>query len=77
MADSLASASVEAGIENALSAILVSPQFLFRIEADPAGLAPGTAYRVSDVELASRLSFFLWGSIPDDALLDAAERGDP
>ena len=74
--DSLASASFEAGIENAVSAILVSPQFLFRIEADPAGLAPGTAYRVSDVELASRLSFFLWGSIPDEALLDAAERGE-
>lgn len=73
---SLASASVEAGIENALSAILVSPQFLFRLETDPAGLAPGTAYRVSEFELASRLSFFLWGSLPDDALLDAAERGE-
>ena len=69
-------AGFEAGIENALSAILVSPQFLFRIEADPAGLAPGTAYRVSEFELASRLSFFLWGSLPDDALLDAAERGE-
>ena len=69
-------AGFEAGIENALTAILVSPQFLFRIETDPAGLAPGTAYRVSEFELASRLSFFLWGSIPDDALLDAAERGE-
>jgi hypothetical protein len=66
----------DAGIENAVSAILVSPQFLFRVEADPAGLAPGTAYRVSDLELASRLSFFLWSSIPDDALIDAAVRGD-
>jgi mono/diheme cytochrome c family protein len=66
----------EAGIENALSAILVSPRFLIRVEEDPAGVAPGTAYRVSDLELASRLSFFLWSSIPDDALLDAAVRGD-
>lgn len=69
-------AGFEAGIENALSAILVSPQFLFRVEADPSGLAPGTAYRLSDLELASRLSFFLWSSIPDDALLSAAERGE-
>ncbi|MDP3069564.1 MAG: DUF1592 domain-containing protein [Opitutaceae bacterium] len=66
-------AGFEAGIEHAITAILVSPQFLFRIEADPAGIAPGSAYHVSDLELASRLSFFLWGSIPDDALLDAAE----
>uniref|UniRef100_UPI0039C9F691 DUF1592 domain-containing protein n=1 Tax=Horticoccus sp. 23ND18S-11 TaxID=3391832 RepID=UPI0039C9F691 len=69
-------AGFEAGIENAVSAILVSPQFLFRVEADPAGIAPGTAYRISDLELASRLSFFLWSSLPDDALLDAAVRGD-
>jgi hypothetical protein len=66
----------EAGIENALGAVLVSPRFLFRVEHDPAGLAPGTAYRISDLELASRLSFFLWSSLPDDALLDAAVRGD-
>ncbi len=69
-------AGFEAGIESALTAILVSPQFLFRIEADPAGAAPGTVYRLSDLELASRLSFFLWSSLPDDALLDTAERGD-
>lgn len=69
-------AGFEAGIENALSAILVSPQFIFRVETDPAGVAPGTAYRVSDLELASRLSFFLWSSLPDDTLLDAAVRGD-
>jgi hypothetical protein len=68
-------AGFEAGIENALSAILVSPQFLIRVEADPTGLAAGTAYRVTDLELASRLSFFLWSSIPDEPLLDAAERG--
>ncbi len=66
----------EAGIEAALSAILVSPQFLFRIEHDPAGLSPGAAYRIRDLDLASRLSFFLWSSIPDDELLDAAVRGD-
>ena len=66
----------EAGIESALSALLVSPQFLFRIESDPVGVAPGVAYRVSDLELASRLAFFLWSSLPDDALLDAAARGD-
>ncbi|MDB6029900.1 MAG: Protein of unknown function (DUF1587)/Protein of unknown function (DUF1592)/Protein of unknown, partial [Verrucomicrobiales bacterium] len=66
----------EAGIESALSAVLVSPEFLFRVERDPAGAAPGTAYRLNDVALASRLSFFLWSSIPDDELLEAAERGD-
>ena len=66
----------EAGIENALSAVLVSPQFLFRVEIDPAGVAPGTVYRISDLELASRLSFFLWSSLPDDTLVDAAVRGD-
>ncbi|MEO6569693.1 MAG: DUF1592 domain-containing protein [Opitutaceae bacterium] len=69
-------AGFESGIENALSAILVSPHFLIRVEEDPAGVAPGTVYRVSDLELASRLSFFLWSSIPDDELLDAAVRGD-
>lgn len=66
----------DAGIEMALSAVLVSPEFLFRVERDPAGVAPGTAYRLSDVELASRLSFFLWSSIPDDELLDAAIAGN-
>ena len=56
--------------------MLVSPEFLFRIEQDPADAAqPGKAYRISDVELASRLSFFLWSSIPDDELLDLAEQG--
>ena len=65
----------DAGIGSALSAILVSPEFLFRIEEDPAGVAPNTAYRISDLTLASRLSFFLWSSIPDDELLDTAERG--
>ena len=65
----------DAGIEMALSAVLVSPEFLFRVEQDPAGVEPKTAYRINDLELASRLSFFLWSSIPDDELLDAAVRG--
>ena len=85
------------GIEKALRAMLVSPDFLFRIEQDPSGAAPGAAlqhgnvagkdagngtgstpgsvYRVGDFELASRLSFFLWSSVPDDQLLDLAEKG--
>jgi hypothetical protein len=71
----LDSASFDAGIQLALKRLLVSPEFLFRAERDPEGLAPNTPYRVSDVELASRLSFFLWSSIPDDELLAAAERG--
>jgi len=66
----------DAGIEMALSGILVSPQFLFRVEHDPAGIPSNTPYRISDVDLASRLSFFLWSSIPDDELLDAAVAGN-
>jgi hypothetical protein len=66
----------DAGIEAALSAVLVSPEFLFRVEQDPENLAPNTAYRITDLVLASRLSFFIWSSIPDDELLDAAVRGD-
>ena len=65
----------EAGIGRALERILVGPEFLFRIEVDPENVAPDTAYRISDLELASRLSFFLWSSIPDDQLLDLAEGG--
>ena len=65
----------EAGIEMALSSILMSPEFLFRIERDPAWIPPQTPYRISDLELASRLSFFLWSSIPDDELLDLAIEG--
>jgi hypothetical protein len=65
----------DAGIRAGLERLLVSPDFLFRIEADPDKVAPGAAYRLSDVELASRLSFFLWSSIPDDELLDVAIRG--
>ena len=65
----------ELGIERALERILVSPQFLYRIERDPPATVPGRAFAVSDVELASRLSFFLWSSIPDDELLDLAIAG--
>ena len=66
----------EAGIGKALTAVLVNPEFLFRVEADPAKTPTSAAYRISDLELASRLSFFLWSSVPDDALLDAAIRGE-
>jgi hypothetical protein len=65
----------EAGIGKAIRRILVGPEFLFRIEVDPENVPPGTAYRISDLELASRLSFFLWSSLPDEQLLDLAERG--
>ena len=68
--------SFETGIQFALRGILIDPEFLFRVERDPAGAVPATAYRLSDVELASRLSFFLWSSIPDDELLDVAARGE-
>jgi len=65
----------EAGIEMALRRMLVDSEFLIRIERDPANVPPGTPYRVSDLELATRLSFFFWSSIPDDQLLDLAEHG--
>jgi len=65
----------ETGIQRALARLLVAPRFVYRAEAEPAGLAEGTAYPVSDVDLASRLSFFLWSSIPDDELLDVAIEG--
>ena len=66
----------DTGIQFALERLLVDPEFLFRVERDPEGLAAGTVYALSDIELASRLSFFLWSSIPDDELLAAAERGE-
>jgi hypothetical protein len=64
----------DAGIERALRRLLVSPEFLFRVEREPKGIAPGAPYRVSDIALASRLSFFLWSSIPDEELLGLAEK---
>ena len=66
----------DAGIEMALRRVLVSPAFLFRRESDPEGVAPGQPYVISELELASRLSFFLWSSIPDGELLNLAERGE-
>jgi len=70
-----AGATFDAGIQTALTRLLVEPKFLFRLEADPVGVAKGAAYRVSDLDLASRLSFFLWSSIPDDELLSVASSG--
>ena len=64
------------GIELALQRILAGPEFLFRIEKEPASAKPGTVYPVTDLDLASRLSFFLWSSIPDDELLSLAENGE-
>jgi len=69
------SGGFDAGIQRALERLLVDPEFLFRIERDPANASAGSAYRISDLELASRLSFFLWSSIPDDQLLDLAAHG--
>ena len=71
-----AAGDFDAGIGNALTSVLVDAEFLFRVEPDPAQGTPGVPYRISDLELASRLSFFLWSSIPDDELLDAAIRGE-
>ena len=65
----------ESGIENGLQVILTSPRFLFRTEIDPANVAAGASYKLGDLELASRLSFFLWSSIPDEELLGLAEKG--
>jgi hypothetical protein len=73
--DGRAKGSFDEGIEMAVRRILASPEFLFRFEQEPAGVKPGTSHRVSDVELASRLSFFLWSSIPDDELLKQAGQG--
>jgi cytochrome c5 len=77
-----ANGDFDAGITRALSAVLISPEFLFRVEVDPASAkaaagkpSEANVYRISDLELASRLSFFLWSSIPDDELLEAAIRG--
>jgi cytochrome c5 len=66
----------EEGIRTAIQGLLVSPKFLFRIEQEPENVAAGEPYRISDLDLASRLSFFIWSSIPDDELLDLAEAGN-
>jgi cytochrome c551/c552 len=65
----------ETGIQQALARILVAPAFVYRVEAEPRALAAGAIYRLSSLELASRLSFFLWSSIPDDELLEVAVKG--
>jgi hypothetical protein len=65
----------DAGIQYALARILVDPQFIYRFEKQPAGLRAGAVYRINDLELASRLSFFLWSSIPDEELLGLAAKG--
>jgi len=71
-----AAVSFDTGIQRAVARVLVDPNFLFRFEREPAQVAPGTPFRLSDIELASRLSFFLWSSIPDDELRDIAARGE-
>ena len=73
-ADGRKAGTFDRGVEMGLRRLLADPGFVFRFERDPAAAAAGTAYRISDFELASRLSFFLWSSIPDDELLNAAER---
>ena len=73
--EGLREAGFERGIELALRGVLISPKFVFRTEGNPGHLATGQPYRISDPELASRLSFFLWSSIPDDELLDVAASG--
>ena len=70
-----AQGSFDLGIQRAVARVLVDPEFIFRFEAEPAELAAGAVYRISDLELASRLSFFLWSSVPDDALRAAAASG--
>lgn len=65
----------ESGIEAALQRLLADPEFIYRLEPEPAGTAPGRTYRISDLALASRLSFFLWSTVPDDELIDVAASG--
>jgi len=69
------SATFDVGIEQVVARVLVDPRFVFRFEREPANVPAGGVYRVSDIELASRLSFFLWSSIPDDELLSVAASG--
>jgi len=69
------SSDFDAGVRRAITAVLAHPDFLFRSDESAAPLPPGSVYAIDDLALASRLSFFLWSSLPDDALLDAAQRG--
>src|SRR4029079_3063087 len=73
--DGRSKGTFDSGIQNALARVLVDPQFVFRMEHVPAKVPDGSSYRLSDVEIASRLSFFLWSSIPDDTLLNVAIAG--
>jgi hypothetical protein len=70
-----ASGGFEQGVQQGLARLLADPHFLYRAESEPAGLAPGSVYRVSDLDLASRLSFFIWSSIPDETLITLASSG--
>ena len=72
----VAEGGFERGVQRMVERLLVSPEFLFRIEREPEGVRADSSYRIGDLELASRLSFFLWSSIPDDELLDHAVTGD-
>ena len=69
------SGDFESGIQHAVARVLVDPRFLYRFEREPANRATGGTYRLSDIEFASRLAFFLWSSIPADELLDMAGKG--
>ena len=71
----LSDGTFDDGIQLALERLLISPDFLFRVERDPVNIEPDTNYRLTSIELASRLSFFLWSSIPDNELLDTAKNG--
>jgi hypothetical protein len=73
-ADAVKEGGFESGIQSGITGMLASPFFLYRGERVPAGLAPGEKYPITDLELASKLSFFLWNSIPDDQLLDLASK---
>jgi mono/diheme cytochrome c family protein len=73
--DGRANANFDTGIQRGLERILAAPSFLFRVESEPVNAAPGSVYRLGDLDLASRISFFLWSSIPDDELLNAAIAG--
>ena len=74
--DGAAANGFEEGIRSGLTGILASPYFLYRIEMPPEGIAPGQTYAVDDVALASKLSFFLWNTIPDEERRDLAVRGE-
>jgi len=73
--DGRAQGNFDSGIQNAIARVLVDPRFLYRFEREPPNVAAGAVYKIGDLELASRLSFFLWSSIPDDELVDVASQG--